>query len=152
MKRLQGFALTFQRMVTCTYHFNPTAAISRYGWKYQVRHYCGYANRLSCLFRLRTPPFTLQLNYFTLVQAFGKQNTIMRCSKFYASSDSFMTYTPLSLLESTGSETMHIQFYQRNTMKPKNLAKQTDSFKIKFGKNVALKCNCTSIFCLLFCR
>ena len=61
MKRLQGFVLTVQRMVTCTYHLNPPAAISIYGWRYQARHYCAYANGLPCLFCLRAPPFTLQI-------------------------------------------------------------------------------------------
>ena len=61
MKRLQGFVLTVQRMVTCTYHLNPPAAISIYGWRYQARHYCAYANGLPCLFCLRAPPFTLNI-------------------------------------------------------------------------------------------
>ena len=61
MKRLQGFVLTVQRMVTCTYHLSPPAAISIYGWRYQARHYCAYANGLPCLFCLRAPPFTLQI-------------------------------------------------------------------------------------------
>ena len=59
MKRLQGFALTFQRMVTCTYHLNPPVTISIYVWTYQARHYCAYANRLPSLFCLRAPTFTL---------------------------------------------------------------------------------------------
>ena len=61
MKRLQGFVLTVQLMVTCTYHLNPPAAISIYGWRYQARHYCAYANGLPCLFCLRAPSFTLQI-------------------------------------------------------------------------------------------
>ena len=60
-KRLQGFVLTVQRIVTCTYHLSPPAAISIYGWRYQARHYCAYANGLPCLFCLRAPPFTLQI-------------------------------------------------------------------------------------------
>ena len=35
MTRLQGFVLTVNRMVRCTYHLKPPAAISIYGWKYQ---------------------------------------------------------------------------------------------------------------------
>ena len=61
MKRLQGFVLIVQKMVTCTYHLNPPAAIPIYGWRYQARHYCAYANGLPCLFCLRAPPFTLQI-------------------------------------------------------------------------------------------
>ena len=49
MKRLQGLVLTVPRMVTCTYHLNPIATISIYGWRYQARHYCVYANGLPCL-------------------------------------------------------------------------------------------------------
>ena len=68
----------------------------------------------------------------------------MRCSKFYAISDSFITYLPLILLESTGSETIFIKFHQTNTMKRKVLAKQTESFKIIFDKNAILKYISTS--------
>ena len=56
MGRLQVFDLTLQRMVTCTYHLNLPAAVSNYGRRYQGRH-CTYADGLSCLFRLTTPPF-----------------------------------------------------------------------------------------------
>ena len=77
----------------------------------------------------------------------------MRCSKSYAICNSFIIYTPLNLLTSTGSGTMYIQFYQRNTMKWKVLAKQKDLLKIKFDKNVILEHICTSsILFLLFCR
>ena len=48
-------------MVTCTYHLNPPAAISIYGWRYQTGHYCAYANGLPWLFCLRAPLFTLQM-------------------------------------------------------------------------------------------
>ena len=41
-----------------------------------------------------------------LCKLFGEQITRMRCSKFYASFDSFMTYPPLSLLKTTGSKTL----------------------------------------------
>ena len=61
----------------------------------------------------------------------------MNFRKFYASSDSLITYTPL--LTSIASEIMYIQFHQRKTMKGKVLEKQKDSFKIKFDKNVMLK-------------
>ena len=61
MKRLQGPVLTVQRMVTCTYHLNPPAAISIFGWRCQARQYCVYANGLPCLFHVRAPLFTLQL-------------------------------------------------------------------------------------------
>ena len=61
----------------------------------------------------------------------------MRCSNFHADSDSFITYTPLSLLTSTGSD-MYIQFHRTKAMKRNALAKQIDSFKIKFDKNVIL--------------
>ena len=61
MKRLQGPVLTVQRMVTCTYHLNPPAAISICGWRCQARQYCVYANGLPCLFHVRAPLFTLQL-------------------------------------------------------------------------------------------
>ena len=61
MKRLQGFVLTVQRMVTHTYHLNPPAAISIDGWRNQARHYCAYANGLPCLFCLRASLFTLQI-------------------------------------------------------------------------------------------
>ena len=74
MKRLQGFVLTFQRMVTCTYHLTPHSAISICGWRYQARHYCAYANGLSCLFCLRTTPFTLQIKLLHLcVNFFGNK-------------------------------------------------------------------------------
>ena len=57
MKRLQGFVLTVQTMMTCTYHLNPPAAISVYGWRCQARHliiYCTCAmDGLPCLFCLR---------------------------------------------------------------------------------------------------
>ena len=36
-------------------------AISIYGWRYQARHNCTYANGLPCLFCLRVPPFTLPI-------------------------------------------------------------------------------------------
>ena len=61
MKRLQGFVLTVQRVVTCTCHLNPLVAISIYGWRYQAKHYCAYVNGLPCLLCLRAPPFTLQI-------------------------------------------------------------------------------------------
>ena len=61
MERLQGFVLTVQRMVICTYHLSPPAAISIYGWRYHARHYSAYANGLPCLFCLRATPFTLQI-------------------------------------------------------------------------------------------
>ena len=44
-----------------SYHLSLPAAISIYGWRYQARHYCAYANGLSCLFWLRAAPFTLQI-------------------------------------------------------------------------------------------
>ena len=47
MKRLQGFVLTVQSMVTCTYHLNSPAAVSIYGWRYQARHHCAYV--MGCL-------------------------------------------------------------------------------------------------------
>ena len=43
------------------HHLNPSATISIYGWRYQARQYRTYANGLPCLFRLKVPPFTLQL-------------------------------------------------------------------------------------------
>ena len=61
MRRLQHYVLTVQRMVTSTYHLNPPAAIFIYGWRYQARHYCAYANWLPWFFCLRAPPFTLQI-------------------------------------------------------------------------------------------
>ena len=61
MKRSQGFVLTVQRMVNCTFHLHPLAAIFIYGWRYQASHYCACAKWLPCLFCLRAPPFTLQL-------------------------------------------------------------------------------------------
>ena len=39
---------------------NPPSAISVFGWRYQARHYCAYANGLPCLFCLKAPCFTLQ--------------------------------------------------------------------------------------------
>ena len=119
MKRLQGNVLTIQRMMTCTYHLYQHAVISIYGWKYQVRHYCAYANGLKCLLRLRAPLFTLQLKLLHPAVSFGKKFTRMRASQFYASPDSFITYTPQSRLESTGSENMFIYFHQRNSIKRK---------------------------------
>ena len=74
MKRLQGFVLTVQRMVTCTYHLNPPATISIYGWRFQARHYCAYNNGLPCLFRLRAPPFTLQLKLLHSFVSFWETN------------------------------------------------------------------------------
>ena len=41
----------------------------------------------------------------------------------------------LSLLASTGTEIMYIEFRRRTVMKRKVLAKQIDSFKTKFDKN-----------------
>ena len=34
---------------SCTSHLNPPAVISIYGWRYQARHYCAYANGLLVL-------------------------------------------------------------------------------------------------------
>ena len=55
-------------------HLNPPAAISIYGWGYLARHYCAYANGLPCLFRLRSPPFTLQLKLPHLCVKFWETN------------------------------------------------------------------------------
>ena len=74
MKRLQGFVLTVQRMVTCTRHLNPPAAISNYGWRHQAGYYCTYANGLPCFFRLRATPFTLQLKLLHPGISFWKKN------------------------------------------------------------------------------
>ena len=57
----------------------------------------------------------------------------MHGSQFYAGSDSFITYTLLSLLASTGSEIMNIQFHIQKTMKRNVLAKLIDALKIKFN-------------------
>ena len=97
---------------------NPPSTISIFGWRYQARHYCAYANGLPCLFRVRAPSFTLQLK-----PSFSKQAVRMRClnsSRFLAS---------------TYSEIIHIQFHWRKKMKRKGLAKRKDSFKLKFDKN-----------------
>ena len=107
MKRLQGFVLTVQRVVTCTRHLNPLVAISIYGWRYQAKHYCAYVNGLPCLLCLRAPPFTLQIKLLHPFLSFlgtDYKNTLQY--KFYASSDSFITYPLLSLLKSTGSKTL----------------------------------------------
>ena len=98
MKRSQDFVLTDQRMVTCTYHFNPSAAISSYGWRFQARHYCAYANGLSCLIRLRGPSFTLQLKILHPCLSLYETITRMRCNKYYANSDPFITYTIFIIL------------------------------------------------------
>ena len=74
LKRLQGFVLTVQRMVTCTYHLTLPAAISIYGWRYQARHYCPCANGLLCLFCLRAPTFTLQLKLLHPCVSFREMN------------------------------------------------------------------------------
>ena len=39
----------------------PTCSHFYFGWRYQTRHYCAYANGLPSLFCLRSPPFTLQI-------------------------------------------------------------------------------------------
>ena len=67
VKRLQGF-FAVQRMANCTYQLpsQPMCSHFYYGWRYQARHYCVYANGLSCLFHLRKPPFILQLNLIKL--------------------------------------------------------------------------------------
>ena len=131
MKRLLGFVLTVQRMVTCTYHLNPPAAISIYGWRYQARHYCAYANGLPCLFCLRAPPFTLQLKLLQPCVSFWETNYKNALQQVLCKLWSIITYTQkLGLF---------------------NFIK-ADSFKIKFDRNVILKYISTSIFCLLFWR
>ena len=132
-------------MVTRTYHLYPPAAISIY----QARHYCTYANGLLCLFRLGHHRLLDKLLQSCLSS--WETNYKNAFSKFCASSDSIITCNPLSLWASTDWKTMYIKFHWRKTMKQKVLAKQTDSCKIKFNKNVILKYICTSIFCLLFC-
>ena len=146
MKRLQGFVLTVQRMLTCTYHLNPPAAISIYGWGYQARHYCTYPNGLPCLFYLRAPPFTLQIkllhpcvSFFGTNQKSALQQVLCKLGFNYylSSSKSFKKYWFKNFVY---------------LMKQKLLAKQVWSFKIKFDKNAILKYICNSTFCLLFCR
>ena len=145
MKRLQGFVLTVQRMVTCTYHLNPPAAISIYGWRYQARHYCAYANGLPCLFCLRVP-FTLQIKLLHPCVSFlgtNYKNALQQvlCKLWFiyylSSSTSFEKYWFKNFVH------LMIQTV---------LAKQTVSIKIKFDKNAILKHICKSTFCLLFCR
>ena len=51
-----------------------------------------------------------------------------------------MTYFPLGLLASASSEIMYIQLHRRKTIKRKILAKQKDSFKIKFDKMLKFIC------------
>ena len=146
MKRLKGFVLTVQWMVSCTYHLNPPAAISIYGWRYQARHYCAYANGLSCLFCLRAPSFNLQIkllppcvNLWEAAYKNALQQVLCKLWFIYyvSSSKSFEKYW-----------FKHYVYL----MKQKVLAKQTGSFKIKFDKNVIVKYICHSIFCLLFWR
>ena len=92
----------------CTYYLNPPAAIFIYGWRYQGRHNCAYANGLPCLFRLRAPTFTLQrklLHPCVIFWETSYKNALQQvlCKLWF-----FITYPPLSLLESTDSETMLI--------------------------------------------
>ena len=152
MKRLLVFVLTVQRMVTCTYHLNPPAAISIYGWRYQAKHYCAYADGLPCLFCLRAPPFTLKLKQLHPCVSFWEtiyKNALQQVlCKFW-----FIYYQHSSKsFEKYWFRNYVYLIHQRNTMKRKVLVKQTDSFKVKFDKNVILKYICTSIFCLLFWR
>ena len=58
----------------------------------------------------------------------------MHCRKFYGGSDSFITYAPVSLFASTDSEINLYSISSKKVMKRKVLAKQTNSFKIKFYK------------------
>ena len=51
-------------------HLNPTVAVSFEGGRYQVSHYCLYANGLPCLFGLRAPPFTSKLKLRQLCGSF----------------------------------------------------------------------------------
>ena len=74
VKRLLGFVLTVQRMVTCTYHLNPPAVISIYGWRHQAKHFCAYVDGLPYLLRLRAPPFTLQLKLLHPYVSFWETN------------------------------------------------------------------------------
>ena len=69
-KTLLGFVLAVQKMVPCSYHLNPPAAISIYGWRYQARPYCTYANWLPCLFCL----FILQLKLLHSCVSFWETN------------------------------------------------------------------------------
>ena len=83
-----------------------------------------------------------------LCRCLGKKITRIPCSKFYASSNSFIIYPLLSFFG---------KYWVRNyvyliLMKRKVLAKQTDSCKIKFDKKFIWKYICTSILCLLFWR
>ena len=92
----------------CTYYLNPPPAIFIYGWRFQGRHNCAYANRLSCLFHLRAPTFTLQrklLHPCVIFWEASYKNSLQQvlCKHWF-----FITYPPLSLLESTDSETVFI--------------------------------------------
>ena len=87
------------------------------------------ANGLRCLFCLRAPPFTLRLKLFHLCVSFWETNTRKRRNKFYLSFDSCITYSPQVFWK-----VLVQKLCLFNLMKRKVLAKQVDSFEIKFDK------------------
>ena len=91
-------------------HLNIPAAIYIYEWRYQARNYCAYANGLPCLFRLRAQPLTLQLKLLHPSESLwdtNYKNALQQnlCKLWFIY---YRSYPPLSLLESSGSETMFI--------------------------------------------
>ena len=93
MKRLQGFVLTAQWMVTCTYHLSPPATTSMTGGTrldvivhmLMGCHACFAGGHHLLLYCLRAPPF-----YFT------------------------NKTTPVSLMISTGSKTCLLNSMKQN--------------------------------------
>ena len=142
MNRLHGSALTVQRIVTCTYHLNLPAVTSIYGWRYQARYYwyyCGYANGLPCLFRLRESPLTLELKLLHPCASFWETNyknalQQVLCKLWFTDYLNFTKYFGKYRFIN-----YQYSIWSIKETKLKGLAKQTGSFKIKLDKNVILK-------------
>ena len=82
-----------------------------YLWmEYQARNYCAYANGLPCLFRLRAQPLTLQLKLLHPSESLWNtnyKNALQQnlCKLWFIY---YLSFPPLSLLESSDSETIFI--------------------------------------------
>ena len=108
----------------------------------QAKHCCAYANRVPCLFCLRAPPFTVQIKLLHPCVSFlgtSYKNALQQVLwKLW-----FIYY--LSVFWKVLAQKLCLL----NLMKQKVLAKQTDSFEIKFYKNAILKHICNSTFAAL---
>ena len=153
MKRLQGNVLTIQTMMTCTCHLYEPAAISFYGWRYQVRHYCTYADGLKYLFRLRALLFTLQLKLLHHGVSFWEKNYTnafkqVLCKPWFM----YYLYSSKSFGKYRFRKYVYLLLSKKLNVTASLRKKQTGSFKIKCDKNITLKYIFTSIFCLPFFR